>query len=314
MILRNFDEVLEAAKKRPPQRVAVAAAHDLSLLEAVKEAMQQGLARPILVGDAERIRGLGASIGLHVQQMNIVDVPDEIRAAREAARMAREGEADVVMKGHIHSDDFLRAILDREIGLRTGVIMSHIFIFEMPDRDRLLFVTDCAMNIAPDLTQKAQIILNAVYLARLFGYERPKVGVVAAVELVNPAMPATLEAAALAKMSERGQFPDCIIDGPFGFDNVISLAAARIKGIESPVAGRADIVLVPDIEAGNILAKAFAHLVRGRLAGVVVGASAPVVLTSRADSAESKFFSIACAALMAELSRTEKVKVGKVHY
>jgi phosphate butyryltransferase len=221
----------------------------------------------------------------------------------------------MLMKGHVHTDDFLRAVVHHESGLRClDVRMSHVFILEAKTVGRLLFVTDGAMNIAPDLEQKAQIALNAVYLARCFGIEKPKVGVVAAVELVNPNMPATLDAAAFAAMDRRGQVPYCIVDGPFGLDNAVSVEAARVKGITGPVAGQCDILLMPDIEAGNIMVKTFSFLGGGRTAGVVVGATVPIVLTSRADMPDARLFSLATAALMANMARDACLKIGKVHY
>ncbi len=192
--------------------------------------------------------------------------------------------------------------------------MSHVFLLEARSLGRLLFVTDGAMNIAPDLEQKAQIILNAVYLARAFGVEEPKVGVLAAVEVVNPKMPVTIDGAALAGMSARGQFPFCVVDGPFAMDNAVSQEAARIKGLSGPVAGLCDILLAPDIEAGNLLAKTFAFLSGGRVAGLLIGAAAPVVLTSRADSAEARLCSVAAAVLTAGMSRDGRLRIGKLRY
>ena len=313
-MIRSFDGICAAVAAEPVRTVAVANAGERSILQALQAAEREDVARPILIGNAARIRELAAELSSALSDAAVVDAADEITAARHAVELVRAGRADMLMKGQIHTDDFLRALLDKEIGLRAGVLMSHVFLLELRDSDRLLLVTDGAMNIAPDLAQKAQILLNAVYLANLLGNERPRVGVLAAVELVNPAMPATMDAAVLAKMSDRGQFPQCVIDGPFAMDNAISLAAARQKKIESPVAGQADILLVPDIEAGNILVKTFAFLGAGRVAGVLVGAGAPVVLSSRADSAESKMLSIATAALMANLCRSGKLKIGKVRY
>ncbi|MDO8682168.1 MAG: bifunctional enoyl-CoA hydratase/phosphate acetyltransferase [Armatimonadota bacterium] len=313
-MLKNFGELLKAVASEPARKIAVAAANDKTLVAALKQAIDEDVAIPVLVGDKKMISGFASELGWSLADGQIVDSPNEISAAREATRLVREGRCEILMKGQIHTDDFLRAVLDKEAGLRTGAAMSHVFILELPAQERLLFVTDGAMNIAPDLVRKSEIILNAVSLANAFGFEKPTVAVVAAVELVNPAMPATLDAAALAKMSDRGQFPNCIVDGPFGFDNAVSVAAARQKKISSPVAGKADILLAPNIEAGNMLVKCFSHLCGGTTAGVLVGASVPVVLTSRADNAEAKFLSIAAAALMVNMSRSGNLKVGKVHY
>lgn len=314
MAITNFSQLLEAVRDVPAQRVAVAAANSEVVIGGVRAAMEEGVAYPVLFGDARRIAELSEKEGLDLGQVEVVDEPNELVATARAVAEVRQGRASILMKGQVHTDDFLRAVLDAENGLRTGLLMSHVFILEASSLGRLLFVTDGAMNIAPDLQQKAQIILNAVYLARVFGIEEPKVAAVAAIELVNPKMPATVDAAALAAMQTRGQFPYGIVDGPFGMDNAVSPEAARIKGIGGPVAGQCDILLVPDIEAGNILVKTFAFLAGGKVAGVLVGAAAPVVLTSRADSAEARLYSLAAAVLMAGLSRDGRFKVGRIHY
>ncbi len=313
-MITDFDQILQTVADHPRQRVAVAVAHKQGVLEAAKEAQARDIADPLLVGDEREIERLADQIDLDLSQVEIIHQPDDLQAARQATAAVREGDADLLMKGHIHTDDFLRAILDKETGLRSGVIMSHTFLLEVPHLNKLLLVTDGAMNIAPDLVTKAAIIMNAVYLAHLLGNPRPKVGVLAAVELVNPNMPTTLDAAALSTMELRGQFPNCIVDGPFAMDNAISVEAAQIKGIPGEVAGQCDILLVPSIEAGNILVKTFSFLSGGRTAGVLIGATAPVVLTSRADDPEAKMFSIASAVLMAGLQRDSRLKIGKVHF
>ncbi len=314
MPITNFDELVDAVKGLPPQTVAVAAANSEPAVMGAVQAAEMGVARPIFYGDEKHIREIAGLHELDLSPYEIIDEPDDLKATAMAVQAVRDGKAQVLMKGHIHTDDFLRAVLDKEHGLRAGYLMSHVFILEARQLGRLLFVTDGAMNIAPDLEQKAQIILNAVYLARLFGIKRPKVGILAAVEVVNPKMQATLDAAAFAAMDRRGQFPYCIVDGPFAMDNAISLDAARIKGIKGPVAGQCDILVVPDIEAGNIMVKTFSFLCGGRTAGVLIGAAAPVVLTSRADSPEARAHSIAAGALVAGLQRTARCKIGRVHY
>lgn len=313
-MLKSFDDLLQAVTSEPPRRVAVAAANDISAVAALKQATEANVATAVFLGNGKLIHGFADTLGWKLADNQVVDIPEDIAAAVEAVRLVKTGKCDILMKGQIHTDDFLRALLDKELGLRTGAMMSHVFVLELPQQDRLLFVTDAAMNIAPDLVRKAEIILNAVSLADGFGFEKPTVAVVAALELVNPDMPATLDAAALAKMSDRGQFPSCLVDGPFGLDNAVSPAAAKIKKIDSPVAGKADIILCPDIESGNMMVKCFSYMGDGRTAGVLVGACAPVVLTSRADTAESKFLSIATAVLMVNMHRAGKLKVGKVHY
>ncbi|GIV14737.1 MAG: phosphate butyryltransferase [Armatimonadota bacterium] len=306
----NFDQILEDAARLKRNKVAVACAHEQSVMEALRLAQNASLAQPLFIGDAERIYAIAHDLEYAITPDMVLDEPDDIAAARRAVQMVREGECDVLMKGQIHTADLLRAILDREAGLRTGRIMSHVFILEL--KDRLLMVTDGAMNIKPDLMQKAQIICNAVFVAQGLGIRRPKVAVLAAVETVNPDVPSTIDAAILSKMAERNQIPDCIVDGPFQMDNILSEEAARMKRLNSPVAGNADIVLVPDIEAGNALVKMFAHASSGRVAGILVGASAPVVLTSRADTAESKMLSIAVAAILANPPRRARIRLGTV--
>jgi phosphate butyryltransferase len=313
--MKTLQEIIDAVQQYPVKRVAVAAAEDARVIEAVHRAAEENVAETVLVGDEARIRRLAEEAGHDVDAGGVVNEPVPERAALRAAELVSTGKADVLMKGFIYTDDFLRAVLDKGVGLRTGLRMSHVFACELPAYDRLILVTDAAMNIAPDLEAKAEIVLNAVHLARVLGIEEPRVGCLAAVELLNPAMPATVDATCLHKMYERGQFPDgCIVDGPFAFDNAMSLAAAEHKGIGGPVAGTADVLLVPCIEAGNILVKSFVYSAGARLAGVLIGASAPVVLTSRADTAESKFMSIAAAVLTCGVERTLRLKIGRVHY
>lgn len=314
-MITRLDEIVDAIQEYPVQRVAVAAAESRTVLEAVRDARARDIASPLLVGHDAAIRGIAEQIDLDLSDVPIIHEPDDAVAARRAALEVREGRADVLMKGHVHTDDFLRGLLDRQTGLRTDALMSHVFILDAAKQlGRLLLVTDGAMNIAPDLVAKAQILLNAVYLAHLLGNEMPRVCVLAAVELVNPNMPATLDAAALATMNRRGQFPTCEVDGPFALDNAVSTLAAEIKGIEGVCAGLGDILLVPNIAAGNIMVKTFSFLGSGRTAGVLIGAAAPVVLTSRADTAESKMLSMATAVFVADMTRDKKVKIGKVHY
>lgn len=313
-MIRTLDDIMDAVRHRPMKTVAVAVAEHESVLSAVKQAAEKGLAQAVLVGDRDEIAAAAEPAGLDLADVSVIHEPSDLRAAAIATELVSSGRADILMKGQIHTDDFLRALLDKETGLRSGHLMSHVFILETTGLGRLTLVTDGAMNIAPDLVTKAAIILNAVYLAQLLGVEEPKVGVLAATELVNPDMPATVDAAVLAKMNDRGQFPICCVDGPFALDNAVSLLAAQTKKLFGPVAGACDILLAPTIEAGNMLAKSFVYLGGGRVAGVLVGASAPVVLTSRADSAAAKLFSIATATLMADLQRTSRLKIGKVHF
>ncbi len=313
-MMTTLDHVVDAVRDRPMKTVAVAVAEHESVLSAVKQAAEMGIAEPVLVGGMDEMAAAAEKAGLDLSDCAVIDQSNDLAAAGVATELVSSGRADILMKGQIHTDDFLRAVLDKERGLRTGAIMSHVFLLETTHLGRLTMVTDGAMNIAPDLVTKAEIILNAVYLAQVFGIDKPNVGVLAATELLNPKMQATMDAAALSKMSERRQFPNCCVDGPFALDNAVSALAAEIKRMDSAVAGNCDILLVPTIEAGNMLAKSFVYLQKGRVAGVLVGASAPVVLTSRADNAEAKLLSIATAMLMADLKRTSRLKIGKVHF
>jgi len=313
--MHNFDELLEAVADRPTWKVAVAVAEDPSVIEAVAEARNRNIALSTLVGDERKIHQAAEAAGVSLEHLPVVHEPNPLRAVSAATALVAGGQADILMKGYIHSDDFLRGVVHKEHGLRTGSIISHVFIAEVRPWGKLVFLTDAAMNIAPDLEQKAAILLNAVYLANVFGIDEPKVAVLAAVELVNPRMPATMDAAALAQMARRGQYrPACTVDGPLAMDNAVCLAAAQHKKITSDVAGRADVLVVPNIEAGNILAKAFVYGGGHRLVGLLVGAKAPVVLTSRADSMEAKLLSIAGAVLMVNRTREFQLKVGRVHY
>ncbi len=313
-MITSFEQILERVTMEPIRRLAVAAAAQQEVLHSVKQAQDQGIATSLLVGDEAEIRRIAEDIDMNLDEVEIVDAPDDLSAAHQATQAVHDNRADLLMKGYIHTDDFLRAVLDKQTGLRTGSIMSHAFLLEVPDQQELLMVTDAGMNIAPDLAMKAAIVMNAVYLAHLLGNPCPKVGVLAAVEVVNPNMPATLDAAALGAMARRGQFPSCIVDGPFGMDNAVSVAAAQIKGIPGEVAGRCDILVVPDIEAGNILVKTFSFLCGGQSAGVLIGAQAPAVLTSRADSAEARLRSIALGVMMHNIERHSRLKIGRVHF
>lgn len=309
-LIRNFDDVLDVVHEHPVRKVAVACADSGSVLEACMLAARASVAKPILVGDKAKILTKAERRNLDLTGCELVDIADAPAAASHAVALVAKGEADIVMKGHLHTDDFLRAVLQREDGLRTGKLLSHVFLLEAKHLNKLIMVTDGAMNIAPDFEKKAVIARNAIALARLFGIDQPHVACLAAVELVNPSMQATQDAAILSLMSHRGQFEHGVVEGPFALDNAISELAAQIKGIQNPVAGRADILLCPNIEVGNVLAKSFVYLAQGRLAGVIVGAKAPVVLTSRADTAESKLLSIATAVYMANIEQV-RVKVGR---
>ncbi|MGZ0086274.1 phosphate butyryltransferase [Caldibacillus thermoamylovorans] len=292
----KLESLIEEASRRRSQTVAVAAAEDEEVIEAVAMALQHRLGRFVLYGDRDRIARLLREKGCaRFPDVEIVHANSTGQAAELAVRAVHLNEADALMKGHVPTATLLKAVLNKEYGLRTGKVLSHVAVFDVPAFDRLVIVTDAAMNIAPDLEQKVQIVNNAVMIARSIGIERPKVAALAAVETVNPAMPATLDAAALAIMQKRGQIGDCLLDGPLALDNAVSMAAAKHKRIESDVAGQADILLVPDIESGNMLYKSLVYFAKANVGAVIAGAKAPIVLTSRADSAESKLYSLALA-------------------
>lgn len=288
----RLDQIESYLIGRPPGRIAVAAAHDDHVLQSLNAVYAKGYAAPILIGDKEKIFAIADELAIDVSRMTIIKELDERKAADIAVNLVNAGEADVLMKGLMQTADLLKAVLEREKGLRTNRLLSHIGVYEVESYGRLLFITDAGINITPDLKQKADIIQNAVTVCRSLGIDKPKVAVVAAVETVNPAMQATLDAAALTLMSQRGQLKNCIVDGPLGMDNAISKEAARHKGIVSQVSGEADILLVPDIEAGNILVKALIFLYQARSCGLITGARVPLIVTSRAESSAAKYYSI----------------------
>jgi phosphate butyryltransferase len=293
-----LDSLIDRAAQVSMNTVAVAAAEDLEVIEAVIAALDRNLANFILFGDKEKINSIFKSKthqNMSGKNLKIINAESSTAAAELAVKAVFNKEADVLMKGNIPTNILLKAVLNKEYGLRTGNVLSHVAVFEVPGFDRFTIITDAAMNIAPDLEQKAQIIKNAAFLARSIGITMPKVAPIAAVEVVNPAMQATLDAAALTVMNKRGQISDCIVDGPLGLDNAISSLAAEHKGIHSDVAGNADILLVPTIEVGNALYKSLIYFANAKVGAVIAGAKSPIVLTSRADSAESKLYSLALA-------------------
>lgn len=294
----KLQSLVDKATQYSDMTVAVAAAEDEEVIEAVTMALDHQFGQFILYGDRERISHLLKQKNEDYQKngkVQIVHANSAAQAAELAVKAVHLNEASVLMKGNIPTATILKAVLHKEYGLRTGNVLSHVAVFEVPNYDRYIIVTDAAMNIAPDLEQKMQIIANAVSVAKAIGIETPKVAPLAAVEVVNPAMTATIDAAALTMMTERGQLKGCIVDGPLALDNAVSVIAAEHKGIASEVAGKADILLVPDIEAGNILYKSLIYFANAKVGAVIAGAKAPIVLTSRADSAESKLYSLALA-------------------
>lgn len=298
-MIKSFNEIIEKVKQNDMKKVAVAVAQDEAVLRAVKDAKDNGIADAVLVGNHDEIVSIALKIGMDIKQYEIVDEPDVKKAALKAVELVSSKKADMVMKGLVDTATFLRSVLNKEVGLRTGSLMSHVAIFETEAFDRLLFLTDVAFNMYPELKDKVQIINNAVKVAHAVGIEEPKVAPVCAVEVVNPNMPATLDAAMLAKMSDRGQIKGCIVDGPLALDIALSEEAAHHKKVTGPVAGKADILLMPNIETGNVMYKTLTYTTHSKNGCLLVGTAAPVVLTSRADSHETKMYSIALAALVA---------------
>jgi phosphotransacetylase len=299
----KYERLLERCKPLEAVPTAVVYPCESSALSGSVEAAAIGLIAPTLIGPADKINEAAKSAGLNIEGLQILDVEDGPKAAARAVALVREGKAEILMKGSLHTDELMSAIVARDIGLRTGRRISHVFVMDVPTYHKVLVVTDAAINIAPTLEDKVDICQNAIDLAVSLGLEKPKVAILAAVETVNSKMPATVDAAALCKMAERGQIKGGILDGPLAFDNAISGQAAQTKGIRSEVAGDPDILIAPDLEAGNILAKQLTFLANADSAGMVLGARVPVILTSRADSVRSRIASCAVAMLVAHARR-----------
>jgi len=295
----KYEQLLERCRTLQPVSTAVAHPCEASALAAVVDAAKLGLIAPILVGPTAKIEEVAKTNGIVLGSIPIVDAPHSHASAARAVELVRQGKAELLMKGSLHTDELLGAVVARETGLRTGRRLSHVFIMDVPTYHKVLIVTDAAINIAPTLEDKVDICQNAIDLVISLGLARPKVAILAAVETVTSKMPATLDAAALCKMAERGQITGALIDGPLAFDNAISAEAARVKGIRSEVSGDPDILLVPDLESGNILAKQLSFLANADSAGLVLGARVPIILTSRADTVRSKIASCAVAVLAA---------------
>ncbi|MFT3801936.1 MAG: bifunctional enoyl-CoA hydratase/phosphate acetyltransferase [Burkholderiaceae bacterium] len=288
-----------------PIRVAVAHPCDALSIGGPLDARAAGLIEPVLIGPRAKIQAAAQAAGIDLAGVEIEDAPHSHAAAARAAQMAGQGQVEAIMKGSLHTDELVSAILDANAGLRTKRRLTHCFLMHVAAYPRPFIITDAAVNIAPTLEEKADIIRNAIELAQAIGVERPRVAILAAVETVNPRMPATLDAAALCKMADRGQIAGAVLDGPLAFDNAVSAAAARIKGIDSPVAGQADVLVVPDLESGNMLAKQLEYLGGASTAGIVLGARVPVVLTSRADARDTRLASCAIAQLLAHRWRSQ---------
>jgi phosphate acetyltransferase len=294
----KYNRLIAAAQKQHPLKTAVAHPCDETSLKGALEAAEESLITPILVGPKDRISEVAQSFSLDLGRMEIVDVPHSQAAAEKAVELVRTGNAELLMKGSLHTDELLAEVVKRETGIRTGRRISHVFVMDVPGHPHTLFISDAAVNIAPDLMAKRDIIQNAIDLYAGLGLGTPKVAILSAVETVTTSIPSTIEAAALCKMADRGQITGGELDGPLAFDNAISPEAARIKGIKSPVAGQAQILVVPDLEAGNMLAKNLTFLSHADAAGIVLGARVPIILTSRADNVRTRMASCAVAVLL----------------
>jgi phosphate acetyltransferase len=295
----KYERLIARCKELVPTTAAVAHPCDESSLRGAVEAAELGILKPILVGPRAKIEAAAEQAKLDISGYELVDAPHSVAAAETAVQLVREGRAELLMKGSLHTDELMGAVVKSGTGLRTSRRISHCFIMDVPSLDRPIFVTDAAINIFPSMEDKMHIIQNAIDLARSLGIVEPKVAILSAMETINPKVPSTIEAGALCKMADRGQITGGILDGPLALDNAIDLDAAKIKKIDSPVAGRADILVVPDLEAGNMLAKSLSFMADADAAGIVLGARVPIILTSRADSVLTRLASCAVAALVA---------------
>lgn len=296
-MVRGFDQIVEEVKSSKNRTISVAVAQDLDVLQALEKANQSNLADAILVGDQQKLEKLAKEHRIKLSNFEIENVSDETEAVKKSIRYVREKKADVLMKGLCSTATLMKHVLDKENGLRRSNLLSHLAIFEISSYPKLIFMSDAALNIAPTLEEKIYITENAIFAAHRLGIEKPKVAIITAVEKINPGkMPATTDAAILSKMSERGQIKGAVIDGPLALDNAFSRKSCEVKGIVSEVGGDADIAIVPEIESGNIFYKLMSYLAGAKTAGIIIGASVPIVLTSRSDSEETKFLSIAAAA------------------
>jgi phosphate acetyltransferase len=298
--LNWYQHLLDLAEGLPPIRTAVVHPVDSNALLGAIEAARAGLIIPVLVGPVDKIHAAATAQDIDISAYKVVSTEHSHAAATQAVALARAGEVDALMKGSLHTDELMQAAVAPGIGLATDLRMSHVFVLEVPTYPRPLFITDAALNIYPDLEAKRDIVQHAIDLAHILGIQVPRVAILSAVETVNPKIRSTLEAAALCKMADRGQITGGVVDGPLAFDNAVSAEAARTKGIVSPVAGQADILVVPDLEAGNMLVKQLEYLAEAQITGIVLGARVPIVLTSRADNPRARLASCALALLVAQ--------------
>jgi len=297
-MIKKLDELISLSKSKGKRRIAVAAAEDYEVLDAIRNAMAQNIVEPVLIGDRPRIEALLEQLNMEQQDIEIIHIPDPIEASFEATKLVREGRAQILMKGLVSTQHLLRAVLNREFGLRKGDILSHVAFFESPYYHKILGLTDAAMNVAPTFEDKVMLINNAVEAFHQLGVAMPKVAVIGSVETINPRMEATMHAATLSMMNRRGQIKGCIVDGPLAVDNAVSQKSALNKNIDSPVAGDADLIVAPEINGANFLYKALNFIGGATAAAVIMGAKVPIVLTSRSDSERSKFLSIVLASAM----------------
>jgi len=303
MPIETFAQMVERARESGPTRIAVAAAADREVLRAVAQALAEGIAEATLVGDRTEIERIQSELDLDLGRATILDQPDSKRAAFEVIGMAAQGQAEVVVKGQLKTSELLGAALRSEGGLRKQALITHVGIFEIPLVDRLIYISDSGVVLYPDIYQKLEIIQNAVEVARAFGIGRPHVAVLSASEDVDPSRPVSIEGLALSRMARQGWVENAVVAGPMALDVAISMQSARVKGIVGPVAGQADILIVPNVEAGNVMAKSIQYFGHGRMAGLVVGARVPILISSRADSAETRFLSLAMATILASHRR-----------
>ncbi len=305
---QRYQRLIERCKELAATPTAVAHPCDESSLQGVVDAAKEGLIEPILVGPAARIREIAAKAGLDIARFPMVEAAFSQQSAEKAVEQVRSGRAEALMKGSLHTDELMGAVVKRDTGLRTSRRISHCFVMDVPNYPEALIITDAAVNIAPSLKEKVDIVQNAIDLAHDLGAAEVRVAVLSAMETVNPDVPSTLEAAALCKMADRKQITGAVLDGPLALDNAISLEAAQIKKIDSPVAGRANVLVVPDLEAGNMLAKSLTFLAGADAAGIVLGARVPIILTSRADSLIARLASCAVASLVAGARRAKSAR------
>ena len=306
----HFAKLIAKARELPPLRTAIVCPEDHNSLSGALLSAEAGLIDPLLIGDPARIEAAARTLGVDISRFKIIFAADAHVASAKAVAMTLAGEADAVMKGALHSDALLAEVVKKDGGLRTNRRMSHVFAFDVPTLDEILYISDAVINITPDLMTKVDIVQNAVDLARACGLEKPLVGILSAIETINPAIPSTLDAAVLSKMAERGQIRGAVVDGPLAMDNAIDVEAAKTKGIASLVAGRANVLIVPNMEAGNMLAKELTFVARAEAAGLVLGAKAPVMLTSRADNDPARLASCAIAQLYQYYRREGRAFMG----